>query len=521
MTSSRRLARALAVAAGGAGIVLVTALPAASAPAPVSGVTASLAAHGLVLTWSNPAAGAPVVRDVTGESLPYDPSGTAVTGTTATCPADTCRYDAGFTNTSTRTYAVWSTDDGTAATASASPQVLTVDPLPVAPTAAALTPSVSKAVYPHGVVLSGSVTRAGLPLPGAPVKLVSAVLGSSSVVLATLTTRADGTVQYSYLPTRSRTYQLVFDGDAFSAPAASAVRTVTWAPRVTAAFSPSVVEWQKGSVLSGSVSPSFAGKTVAVQRWTGTTWATVATPVLSSTSTYHVTQSLPIRKYYYRTALYAAVDRTTGISGTAALTVVPRTLVQGDYGPDVLALERKLVSLHYDVGKVDSSFTYDTRHAVIAFQKVERLARTGKWSAAERARVLSPHGIRMRYRDGRLTAEVDITRQVLVIGRYGVIQKIVDVSTGSENYYYQDGVRNIAHTPRGVFRIYHKIDGIRISKLGELYRPSYFFQGWAIHGNSSVPTYPASHGCVRITNTMADRLFAVLAIGTRVVVYDE
>jgi hypothetical protein len=523
MTSSpRRLARALAVVAvGSAAAVLGAALPAAAAPAPVSGLGASLAAHGLLLTWTNPAAGAPVVRDVTGETAPYDPAGTAVTGTTATCPASTCRYDAAFTNTTSRTYAVWSTDDGTAATAAPAPELVTVDPLPAVATAATLSASVPKVVYPHAVVLTGSLTRAGAPLPGSSVKLVSTVLGGATAVLATLTTRADGTVQYSYVPSRSRAYRLVYDGDAFSASSASAVRTVALAPRVTAAFSSGVVEWKTPSVLSGSVAPGLAGKAVAVQRWTGATWATVATPVLSSTSTYRVSQDLSLGKYYYRTVLYAAVDRSTGISPTVTLTVTPRTLVQGDSGPDVLALERKLAAQHYDVGRVDSYFSYDTRHGVTAFQKVERLARTGQWGATERTRVLSPHGIRMRYRDSRLTAEVDITRQVLVLGRYGVIQKIVDVSTGSEKYYYQDGVRYVAHTPRGVFRVYRKIDGIRISKLGELYRPSYFYQGWAIHGSGSVPTYPASHGCVRITNPVADRLFALLVIGTRVAVYDE
>ena len=82
-------------------------------------------------------------------------------------------------------------------------------------------------------------------------------------------------------------------------------------------------------------------------------------------------------------------------------------------------------------------------------------------------------------------------------------------------------MRYKAHTPRGTFSIYRKIDGIRVSKLGELYRPSYFYKGWAIHGNGSVPTYPASHGCVRITNHAADLLFSTLAVGTKVVVYDE
>jgi hypothetical protein len=200
---------------------------------------------------------------------------------------------------------------------------------------------------------------------------------------------------------------------------------------------------------------------------------------------------------------------------------VPRTLVQGDYGPDVLALEKRLALLHYDVGTVDSSFDYSTRHGVTAFQKVEGLARTGRWSSVERARLSHLRGFRLRYHDSRLTAEIDITKQVMVLSRNGVIITIADVSTGSEQPYYQDGVRYIAHTPRGVFSIFHKIDGIRVSKLGELYRPSYFYQGWAIHGSGSVPTYPASHGCVRITNPVADRLFTVLKIGTRVAVYDS
>jgi hypothetical protein len=520
--SPGRLARALAVvSAGSAGLVLVAALPVAAAPAPVSGLGASLGALGLLLTWSNPAAGTPLVRDVTGEALPYDPAGPGVTGSTAACPVATCRYDGSFTNTVSRTYAVWATDDGTSATATATPEVLTVDPLPPVATSATLAASATKVLYPQPVVLSGALTRGGLPLPGAGVKVVSTVLGRTAAVLTTLTTAADGTVRYSYVPKRSRAYQLVFDGDAFSSASASAVRTVLLAPRVSARFAPSVVEWKQASVLTGTVAPSFAGKAVAVQRWNGSGWFTVARPALTSTSTYRYAVRPAIGRYRYRVVLPAAVDRSSGVSATALLTVTPRTLVQGDVGPDVLAVERRLAAMHYDVGRVDETFTYDTRHGVTAFQKVEGLARTGRWSATERARLQHLRGFRMRYRDARLTAEVDVTRQVMVLGRGGVIQTIVDISTGSEKYYYQDGVRYVAHTPRGVFHVYRKIDGIRISKLGELYRPSYFFKGWAIHGNGSVPSYPASHGCVRITNHVADRLFTRLAIGTRVAVYDE
>ena len=35
--------------------------------------------------------------------------------------------------------------------------------------------------------------------------------------------------------------------------------------------------------------------------------------------------------------------------------------------------------------------------------------------------------------------------------------------------------------------------------LGQIYRPKYFVGGVAVHGSNSVPNYPASHGCVRVS----------------------
>jgi N-acetylmuramoyl-L-alanine amidase len=518
-----RLTRALALLAGSTTVVVLTAVPGSAAPGLVSNVTASLAPHGLQLTWTNPALGTPIVRDVTAESGPnYDPAGTALVAVpTDVCPAATCLYDPGFTNTVARTYAIWATDDGTAATASPNATVETFGPLPALPTALSVAVSATRVVYNHPITLTGQVTRGGTPLPGATVKVMSTVLGGTPALLRTLTSAVDGTVKLAYTPNRSRTYRLVFDGDAFSAGSTSPSRTVALSPRVGVRFWPTVVQWKQSSTFKGSVYPVLPGKVVSVQRWTGTSWTTVTRRVLSSTSTFAVSLALPIGRHTYRAIIPAATDYTSGSSSAAVLTVTARTLVQGDYGPDVLVMERRLAALHYDVGRVDSTFDYSTRHGVTAFQKVEGLGRTGTWTTIETARAMHPHGFRLRYHDSRLTAEVDITRQVLVLARSGTILTIVDISTGSEKPYYQDGVRYIAHTPRGVFSIYHKIDGVRISKLGELYRPSYFYKGWAIHGSGSVPTYPASHGCVRITNPVADRLFSRLAIGTRVAVYDE
>jgi lipoprotein-anchoring transpeptidase ErfK/SrfK len=48
---------------------------------------------------------------------------------------------------------------------------------------------------------------------------------------------------------------------------------------------------------------------------------------------------------------------------------------------------------------------------------------------------------------------------------------------------------------------------------------SYFIGGYAIHGYFSVPTFPASHGCVRVPIPNALSIYHWLRIGDRVDVY--
>jgi lipoprotein-anchoring transpeptidase ErfK/SrfK len=102
----------------------------------------------------------------------------------------------------------------------------------------------------------------------------------------------------------------------------------------------------------------------------------------------------------------------------------------------------------------------------------------------------------------------------------GVVVKILPVSTGNEERYFDQGKWQIAHTPRGAFRITRQVKGVRHASLGDLYYPNYFYGGVAIHGSLSVPTTPASHGCVRIPR-FADREFSSLVwVGMEVFIYD-
>ena len=53
---------------------------------------------------------------------------------------------------------------------------------------------------------------------------------------------------------------------------------------------------------------------------------------------------------------------------------------------------------------------------------------------------------------------------------------------------------------RGRFRFYLTQPGYNSKRM---YDSFYFIRGYAIHGYSSVPNYPASHGCIR--TFMADQ----------------
>lgn len=123
---------------------------------------------------------------------------------------------------------------------------------------------------------------------------------------------------------------------------------------------------------------------------------------------------------------------------------------------------------------------------------------------------------------GYAHVEVDLDRQImLLINSEGALEKILHVSTGSNKRFNENGIRGLAYTPRGRFRIYAKISGWRKSPLGLLYYPNYFSDGLAIHGNPSVPRSPQSHGCVRIPMSAAPDISKRLQIGTIVLIYDS
>lgn len=200
----------------------------------------------------------------------------------------------------------------------------------------------------------------------------------------------------------------------------------------------------------------------------------------------------------------------TATARTLSVPVRDPDLALGATGAAVHALEQRLASLHYALaGAANATFGEDTADAVIAFEKVAGLPRTGKvdatvWKALATATTPAP-----RYPSGD-HVEVDKVHQVLLLVRGGETALVVPVSTA--------GLPGM-FTPDGRFAVYRKVTGWDPSPLGELYDPLYFVAGYAIHGYPSVPTYPASHGCVRVPMWVSPRLYATIPYGEPVYVY--
>ena len=186
------------------------------------------------------------------------------------------------------------------------------------------------------------------------------------------------------------------------------------------------------------------------------------------------------------------------------------TIGYGYEGPFVAALLDRLRKLGYAAPSPRSVFDSDAQQTVYAFQKAQGLERTGVADAAFWARLAEPAEIVPRYRSPGDHIEIDKQRQILMLVRDGRVALISPVSTAGISGYY---------TPVGRFAIYRKVPGYDPSPLGVLYKPMYFYGGYAIHGNPSVPPYPASHGCIRVPNFVADRLFESEPYGEAVFVY--
>ncbi|CAN7157424.1 L,D-transpeptidase family protein [Knoellia sp. LjRoot47] len=204
-----------------------------------------------------------------------------------------------------------------------------------------------------------------------------------------------------------------------------------------------------------------------------------------------------------------------------AMPLPERTVRYGDSGPVVANLQHRLNALGYWCGTANGSYGHVTQQAVWAVQKAAGLKRdsvvgTATWNALRA-------GVRPRPKTTSGSAiEVNIGRQLLMVVSNGKLLYTLNTSTGSGERYYSGGSWKTARTPTGSYKIYYRwANGWQNGRLGNMWRPTYWKGDFAVHGSSSIPPYPASHGCCRVSTAAQDMMWAKgwVNMGRKVWVY--
>ncbi|WP_299037947.1 L,D-transpeptidase family protein [uncultured Pseudokineococcus sp.] len=208
-------------------------------------------------------------------------------------------------------------------------------------------------------------------------------------------------------------------------------------------------------------------------------------------------------------------------ASAAGSTAAAPVLRRGDRSAAVLAAQKRLSALGYWLGTPDGAFGPLTEQAVFALQGAAGLSRDGVLGPRTRRALDSGVVPRASTRSGRAVEVVRDAGLVLFVDG-GRVRTVLHTSTGTFEYYRNSkGGRSLADTPAGTFRVSWAQDGWRDAALGRLYRPRYFHpDGIAVHGSTSIPAYPASHGCARVSTAAMDMIWSkgLMPIGSTVVV---
>ena len=190
--------------------------------------------------------------------------------------------------------------------------------------------------------------------------------------------------------------------------------------------------------------------------------------------------------------------------------------------------QQRLADLHFDPGPVDGHYGQATVYAVQALEKLMGLPRTGRLGAPEAFSLAAfryPEPLQPTGEPNR--TEVDVSKQVITLYENYQVRLITTTSTGSGEHYCYNSPRvnptrhicEVATTPSGRFAYTRFVSGWDKSPLGQLYQPFYFNGGIAVHGYTSVPTSPASHGCTRIPMHIAEYFHTLVHVGDPVYVF--
>jgi peptidoglycan hydrolase-like protein with peptidoglycan-binding domain len=210
---------------------------------------------------------------------------------------------------------------------------------------------------------------------------------------------------------------------------------------------------------------------------------------------------------YYVVAKHDATAAQKGAgSDRARFGAVSSSSGSGSSGEHVRLLQILLRRLAY-VTPLNGRHDAATSRAVLAFRKVNGMSRIGSANRGIlKALFQGRGGFKLRFPKAGRHLEADLSRGVLVLADKGEPQRIYVTSPGKPS----------TPTVRGTFHVYRKQPG---TNSHGMVNSAYFIRGYAVHGFAQVPTYNASHGCLRVPVPDSRSIYNWLTMGTRVDVY--
>jgi hypothetical protein len=186
---------------------------------------------------------------------------------------------------------------------------------------------------------------------------------------------------------------------------------------------------------------------------------------------------------------------------------IPRTLTT-QASQRAISLAQTILTRHKYVVGAPGQLDGRTGRALVAARKRLGLRRAPVWDRTLAVRLARGEGdYAVRFPGHGRHVEADLSLQlVALIGANGAVERIYPTSSGAP----------VTPTVLGHFSVYRKDYGTNAKGM---VHSSYFIRGYAIHGYKDVPTYNASHGCLRVPVPDALAIYHWVRYGTKVDVY--
>jgi lipoprotein-anchoring transpeptidase ErfK/SrfK len=254
-------------------------------------------------------------------------------------------------------------------------------------------------------------------------------------------------------------------------------------------------------IVKGLVKPYVAGQKVRVQISAPHRKTAHAYARIGRGGTFHIrfrTRRAVVYTIRVRHAATAKQHTFTGKTSVAA--------VDMGSGLGIALLKQGLRALGYQAGN-GPSVTDKMGRELLAFRKVNEMERVYTPSHHIYEMVFAGQGaFRLRYPKAGKHVEADLSKQVVVLANNGAPVATYPTSSGKPS----------TPTVLGHYHFYLKAPGTNAKGM---FMSNYFTGGYAIHGYPDVPTYNASHGCLRISNADAVSVFNQIDLGESIWVY--